>query len=164
MDKKVIEKLKLAIKPKAGLGDVINTEYDIPYTAGYSVDGKTIYIDRKFPKKFTTTVNQEVDLHKYLTIHEVTEKAMEDKLGIHFNPAHQIALGAEQAALHEDNVLVDEYYGFLERWVTYNLELKNIKKIPPDLDMKPYIEDNLTEVIEHCKKLQGDSNGKKEDK
>jgi hypothetical protein len=30
----------------------VNHEYDIPYIAGYSVDGKTIFIDRHLPLTF----------------------------------------------------------------------------------------------------------------
>jgi hypothetical protein len=31
---------------------VINRSYDIPYIAGYSVDGKTVFIDRHLPRTF----------------------------------------------------------------------------------------------------------------
>ncbi|HEV2681285.1 MAG TPA: hypothetical protein VGV14_12345, partial [Rhodanobacter sp.] len=31
----------------------LDREHDIPYLAGYSQDGKTIYIDRHLPKSFT---------------------------------------------------------------------------------------------------------------
>jgi hypothetical protein len=31
---------------------VINRNYDIPYIAGYSVDGHTVFIDRHFPRTF----------------------------------------------------------------------------------------------------------------
>jgi hypothetical protein len=29
---------------------VVNRKYDIPYTAGYSVDGQTVFIDRHLPR------------------------------------------------------------------------------------------------------------------
>jgi hypothetical protein len=32
-------------------------KHDIPYLAGYSLDGKTIYIDRHMPKSFKGTSN-----------------------------------------------------------------------------------------------------------
>ena len=47
----------------------INTDYDVPYTAGYSIDGNTIYIDRKLPRYFVTTEKVQVDIFKYLIIH-----------------------------------------------------------------------------------------------
>lgn len=31
---------------------VVNREYDIPYIAGYSVDGRTVFIDRHLPRQF----------------------------------------------------------------------------------------------------------------
>src|SRR5947209_2975163 len=31
---------------------VINRDYDIPYIAGYSVDGDTVFIDRHLPRTF----------------------------------------------------------------------------------------------------------------
>jgi hypothetical protein len=31
---------------------VINRSYDIPYTAGYSEDGHTVFIDRHLPRSF----------------------------------------------------------------------------------------------------------------
>ena len=31
---------------------VINRDYDIPYIAGYSVDGHTVFIDRHLPRTF----------------------------------------------------------------------------------------------------------------
>jgi hypothetical protein len=31
---------------------VTNRQYDIPYIAGYSVDGKTVFIDRHLPRTF----------------------------------------------------------------------------------------------------------------
>ena len=30
----------------------VNRDYDVPYIAGYSVDGKTIFIDRHLPRTF----------------------------------------------------------------------------------------------------------------
>jgi hypothetical protein len=47
-----------------------NTDFDIPYLAGYSEDGLTVYLDR--------TIAQAKELFKYwkyLFIHELSEKA-----------------------------------------------------------------------------------------
>lgn len=31
---------------------IVNRKYDVPYIAGYSVDGHTVFIDRHLPKSF----------------------------------------------------------------------------------------------------------------
>jgi hypothetical protein len=136
----------------------LNTEYDVPYTGGTSENRKTIYIDRKLPRYFTTTEKVKADVHKYLMIHECTEAGAMDKLGLNYNDAHQIALGAEIHALTQDGVSVDEYYGFLGPHVKENLKIENINKVPADLDLKPYIEDKLTAVLARIKQLRGKKN------
>jgi len=48
---------------------VIDRKHDIPYLAGYSLDGKTIYIDRHMPKTMTYA-GREIDTDRYLILHE----------------------------------------------------------------------------------------------
>ncbi|MER9592247.1 hypothetical protein NKI94_26065 [Mesorhizobium australicum] len=76
----------------------VSHEFDIPYIAGYSVDAKTIYIDRHLPR---TIAREGVDIRlaPFLVTHEVVEKALLDELRLHYLHAHQIALRAERDAV-----------------------------------------------------------------
>ena len=76
----------------------IDRKHDIPYLAGYSQDGKTIYIDRHMPKTMKYD-GREIDTDRYLILHEEVEKTLIDQLNLHYLHAHQIASRAEQAAV-----------------------------------------------------------------
>lgn len=132
----------------------VNRDYDIPYTGGYSEDGTTIYIDKRVPNGYTDTQNIDVTAISYLVIHEVVEKALMDALGFNYNHAHAIAMGAEMHACTMDRVNYDEYYEFLGEYVKKNIEVNEIKEVPKDLDLTPYIEDGLTEVVNKIRELQ----------
>ena len=132
----------------------VNTDYEVPYTAGYSVDGKTIYIDRRLPPMYKDSQGKLVEVYKYLIIHEVTEKSLKDELDFSYNTAHSIAMGAEMHACTMDGINYDEYYTFIGKYVKIDIQPKDFNDIPPDLDIQPYIEDGLTQVVEKIKKIQ----------
>src|SRR6516165_7240998 len=48
-------------------------DHDIPYLAGYSRDGKTIYIDRHMPPSFRYR-GRDIDTDRFLILHEEVEK------------------------------------------------------------------------------------------
>ncbi len=73
-------------------------KHDIPYLAGYSQDGKTIYIDRHMPQSFKFR-GRTIDTDRFLILHEEVEKTLIDQLGLHYLHAHQIATRAEEAAV-----------------------------------------------------------------
>ena len=133
---------------------ILNNDYDVPYTAGYSNDGTTIYIDKRIPKDFTDSRGKVVNVYRYLIIHEVTEKALKDELLFNYNEAHSIAMGAEMHACTMDGVNYDEYYGFLGDYIKRDIKPEDFSNVPPDLDIQPYIEDGLTEVVKKIKELQ----------
>lgn len=133
---------------------IINNTYDVPYTAGYSMDGKTIYIDRKLPLNFVDSRGQTVPVYRYLIVHEVTEKALKDELGFSYNEAHSIAMGAEMHACTMDGINYDEYYTFIGKYVKIDIKPEDFNTIPPDLDIQPYIEDGLIDVVNKIKNLQ----------
>ena len=72
--------------------------HDIPYLAGYSLDGETIYIDRHMPASFKFR-GRTIDTDRFLVLHEEVEKTLIDQLGLHYLHAHQIATRAEEAAV-----------------------------------------------------------------
>jgi hypothetical protein len=66
----------------------LDRAHDIPYLAGYSNDGKTIYIDRHMPKSFKYQ-GRDVDTDRFLILHEQVEKTLIDHLNLHYLHAHQ---------------------------------------------------------------------------
>ena len=77
---------------------VVNRSYDIPYIAGYSVDGNTVFIDRHLPRSFRSLLKT-VLVEPFLLTHEIVEKALLDELRLHYPHAHQIAVRAERDAV-----------------------------------------------------------------
>src|ERR1700722_17000743 len=78
-------------------------KHDVPYLAGYSLDGKTIYIDRHMPASFKFK-GRTINTDRFLILHEEVEKTLIDQLGLHYLHAHQIATRAEQAAVRAAGV------------------------------------------------------------
>src|SRR5215207_6013254 len=68
----------------------IDHSHDIPYVAGYSKDGRTIYIDRHLPRSFRSWMKR-VYVAPFLLTHDLVEKALLDRLRLHYLHAHQIA-------------------------------------------------------------------------
>ncbi len=85
----------------------LDRSHDVPYLAGYSQDGKTIYIDRHLPRVFRYR-GRDIEVDRYLVMHEEVEKTLIDQLGLHYLHAHQIALRAEQAAVRAEREAVDK--------------------------------------------------------
>ena len=114
----------------------LDRSHDIPYLAGYSQDGKTIYIDRHLPKSFRYR-GRDIEVDRYLILHEEVEKTLIDQLDLHYLHAHQIATRAEEAAVHADRVAWRAYDRFMQKYVK-SIGDERLKKIPGDLDLKPY--------------------------
>jgi hypothetical protein len=57
----------------------VSHDYDIPYIAGYNVDGKTIFIDRHLPRTIRWLLKT-VRVEPFLLTHEIVEKALLDEL------------------------------------------------------------------------------------
>src|SRR5712692_3566943 len=94
----------------------LDRKHDIPYLAGYSRDGKTIYIDRHMPPSFRYR-GRDVDTDRFLILHEEVEKTLIDQLGLHYMHAHQIALRAEQAAVRAAGVRWRDYDAFMQQFI-----------------------------------------------
>jgi hypothetical protein len=114
----------------------LDRTHDIPYLAGYSVDGKTIYIDRHLPRTMAHK-GRKVEVDRYLIMHEEVEKTLIDQLGLHYLHAHQIATRAEEAAVRADGILWRDYDRFMQKYVK-TIGDERLKKVPKDLDLKPY--------------------------
>jgi len=114
----------------------LDRAHDIPYLAGYSGNGKTIYIDRDMPKSFAFR-RRRIKTDRFLILHEAVEKTLMDHLGLRYLHAHQIATRAEQAAVRAAGVSWEAYDQFMRLYVK-RIGDKRLSKVPRDLDLKPY--------------------------
>ena len=136
-----------------------NTKFDIPYVAGYSKDGKTIFIDKDVPSKVAIN-GRSYDLDRYLIIHETVEKSLMEQLDLDYFFAHQIALRVEQQAVEADGLSWAAYDQATQKLIKEDA-FKKITCCPRDLDLAPYADEYRTEkgsakagdltLIEHMK-------------
>jgi 8-oxo-dGTP pyrophosphatase MutT (NUDIX family) len=108
----------------------VNNEFEVPGLAGYSLDGNTVYIDRRLPKLLDGH-----DIIQFLLVHEITEKALIDRLGFSYEHAHELALRSERRAVELAGLDWNVYDHFMQHWIR---ELERVgagqDKRPPDLD------------------------------
>ena len=123
----------------------LDRAHDIPYLAGYSNDGKTIYIDRHMPKTFKYQ-GREVGTDRFLILHEEVEKTLIDQLNLHYLHAHQIATRAEQAAVRAAGISWHAYDGFMQQHVK-TIGDERLTKVPADLDTKPYRDEHDYDLL-----------------
>ncbi len=114
----------------------VNHDFDIPYLAGYSEDGRTVYIDRHLPRTMASQ-GRAVRLAPFLVTHEVVEKSLLDKLRLHYLHAHQIALRTERDAVRAAGVSWQAYQALMKR-NGKPIDEEKVKAVPHDLDLTPY--------------------------
>jgi hypothetical protein len=116
---------------------VVSRDYDIPYIAGYSQDGHTVFIDRHLPKSFTF-LGRRYRVEPFLLTHEIVEKALLDKLRLHYLHAHQLAQRAERDAVKAAGVPWWFYqYRFIKKYQKH-IQDERIERVPASLDLRPY--------------------------
>jgi hypothetical protein len=125
---------------------VISRSYDIPYIAGYSVDGHTVFIDRHLPRSFRWLMKT-VRVEPFLLTHEIVEKALLDELRLHYLHAHQIAMRAERDAVKAAGVSWWAYQGFMKKHER-QIEEEALIKVPPTLDLTPYRDEKDFALLE----------------
>jgi hypothetical protein len=123
----------------------LDRRHAIPYHAGYSLDGKTIYIDRHMPKSFNSG-SREIETDRFLILHEEVEKTLMDQLGLHYLHAHQIATRAEEAAVRAAGVEWNAYDRFMQQFVQ-RIGDERLTKVPKDLDLKPYRDEHDSDLL-----------------
>jgi hypothetical protein len=128
----------------------LDRSHDVPYLAGYSVDGKTIYIDRHLPRTMIYK-GRKIEVDRYLIMHEEVEKTLIDQLGLHYLHAHQIATRAEEAAVRADGILWRDYDRFMQKHVK-SVGDERLTKVPEDLDLRPYRDEHDFDLIERMRK------------
>src|SRR4051812_45360174 len=124
----------------------LDRNHDIPYLAGYSRDGKIIYIDRHMPKTMKYQA-REIDTDRYLILHEEVEKTLIDQLNLHYLHAHQIASRAEQAAVRAAGISWREYDLFMNPTAKWAGDERPTRP-PADLDLKPYRDEHDYDLVQ----------------
>jgi hypothetical protein len=120
-------------------------KHDIPYLAGYSLDGKIIYIDRHMPRSLKFR-GRTIDTDRFLVLHEEVEKTLIDQLGLHYLHAHQIATRAEEAAVRAAGIEWRAYDRFMQKHVK-SIGDERLKKVPKDLDLRPYRDEHDDDLL-----------------
>jgi len=123
----------------------LDREHDIPYLAGYSKDGKTIYIDRHMPREWEYD-GRTIDTDRFLLLHEEVEKTLIDQLDLHYLHAHQIATRAEEAAVRAAGISWHDYDRFMQKYVK-EMGDERLTKVPADLDLKPYRDEHDVDLL-----------------
>src|SRR5580698_4852354 len=124
----------------------LDRKHDIPYLAGYSLDGKIIYIDRHMPKSFKFR-GRVIETDRFLILHEEVEKTLIDQLGLHYLHAHQIATRAEEAAIRAAGIKWRDYDHFMQKYVKH-IGDERLTKVPADLDLKPYRDEHDFDLLQ----------------
>jgi hypothetical protein len=147
-----------AVREKLWRGREEDNNFDIPYIAGYSKDGNTLFFDRHLPEILTLELDgnkREINPREFLRLHETLEKAIIDALGWSYFPAHAAATAYERRGILQK--LGPQW------WMPYEHtmdgyakadEHEKIKKVPKNLDMTPYhdADDNrLLKVMQKAK-------------
>ena len=117
--------------------------YNVPYVAGYSMDGKVIYIDKDLPHTLQVR-NREAGnqpkrmyIDRYLIMHEAVEKGLMRAYGLRYQHAHQIALRVESELVRADGFVWQDYDRQLKPFIKV-AEEDMVDDLPPDLDLRPY--------------------------
>src|SRR5438105_7318998 len=93
-----------------------------------------------------TFAGRQIDTDRYLILHEEVEKTLIDQLNLHYLHAHQIATRAEQAAVRAAGIRWRDYDRFMQKFVK-KIGDERLKKVPPDLDLKPYRDEHDLDLL-----------------
>jgi hypothetical protein len=109
-----------------------------------------IFIDRHMPKSFLHK-GRRIKTDRFLILHESVEKALIDKFDMVYEYAHQIALRSEEAAVRADKISWDAYNKFMNQYIK-TIGDESLKKVPKNLDTKPYIDEDDRALLKQMKK------------
>lgn len=123
----------------------VDRSYDIPYVAGYSEDGRTVFIDRHLKPMMG-----KVDVTHFVVAHEVSEKAILDLFNLDYQQAHHIALYIEHEYVTKHGIDWRKYSKFLDPQMKH-IGHEKVKRIPKDLDIEPYTDEKDFQLIKRMK-------------
>lgn len=133
----------------------VSREYDIPYVAGMNTASTTVYIDRHLPVGLCEIKGKQVDVARFIVLHEVIESLLMTRFGLSYSKAHQVALYAERSAVEAEGVDWYAYDEYIEHWLDKLLEDK-CERVPKDLNFTPYLENEEDWVIKEMQEAQRD--------
>lgn len=124
----------------------VNRQFRVPYLAGASIDGRTVYVDSQTPERFPKSNVEPDETYPY---HELPEWWLMVHRGMDYLRAHKIAHGIEQYCMKLDGISDERIAQYeKESWALVNID-EHVKlppeAFPPDLFLGPYEsdEDNL---------------------
>lgn len=117
----------------------INREYDIPYIAGISSDGKTLYVDRRVDVGHLLIGDRHEDVEEELWLHEGGERVFIVFFGDDYETAHRLITIEEHRMVTARGIDWDAYVGAF-RHLSDALSHESITSVPRDLFLVPYAE------------------------
>jgi len=118
-------------------GVTVDHSHQVPFCAGMSDDGKTLYIDHEIPE-----VVGDMHILKTIVVHELVEHCLMRMAGLPYEEAHQIATAAEEACVRANGWPMHEYNAFWDRAIRKAGSRGSYDNIPQDLDTEPYDQDD----------------------
>lgn len=133
------------------------SDKQVPYLAGSSNDGSTLYLSPLVPKEMTIKATNggdvTIDPSHPLAVHEGVEHNLMLK-GVPYETAHRVALGEEQKVV---NQLGGDWQSYQNQMhpLAEQAEKQPIKEkdLPPDLYAKPYAHTDLYPKVEAAEKV-----------
>ena len=132
----------------------IERTHDIPYLAGYSEDGRTVFFDRHY-RPFMT---KDVDTTPFLLVHEKAEKACLTLFKMKYQHAHDIATYLEYKAVKKAGIDWKEYSDYLQPFIRAT-DRERVRRVPKNLDLQPYRDEHDVKHLRAMKKAAKTQNG-----
>ena len=127
----------------------IDTNHDIKYTGGYSIDGKKVYLDEHFPKTLEID-GKTVDTRESIgRRHELVEKWLVDD-AYEYPYAHMIATKIERQYVESLGVSWERYCEEVDKNLRNTYKLK-VERSPESLDLTPYIYSRDSEALKEIR-------------
>lgn len=131
------EEVGTVVERKDSKGIRLSADYDIKYTGGYSLDGKTIFLDEHFPTTLDVEGKTVSSLASIGLHHELPEKWMSDN-GYEYPHAHEVATGIEKKYVESLGVTWKGYCNEVDKNLR-KVYSNQLQKSPPSLDLAPYL-------------------------
>ena len=127
----------------------IDTNHDIKYTGGYSIDGKKVYLDEHFPKTLEID-GKTVDTRESIgRRHELVEKWLVDD-AYEYPYAHMVATKIEREYVESVGVSWERYCEEVDKNLRNTYKLK-VERSPESLDLTPYIYSRDSEALKEIR-------------
>lgn len=125
----------------------IDYTHDVPYVAGYNINGDTIYVDKDVYAAIKEAKKEK--WLKPLCFHEAIEKSlMMAHPDLKYQFCHQNALRLELELVKSLKIDKKAYDSFMDKYIKRIGDLKKYTNLPSDLDLKPYEDEKDYETLE----------------